>query len=103
MVRVDALTPSESGSTLESPPMSRNGTRILPFFCRRNPGVVAAPRRRVVRRPRIEALEDRCLLAVITEFGNGITGSGLTGITNGPNGNLWFTESNSATIGQITP
>jgi streptogramin lyase len=56
-----------------------------------------------VRRPRIEALEDRCLLAVITEFSNGITGSGLNGITNGPNGNLWFTESNSSLIGQITP
>ena len=41
---------------------------------------------------------------VVTEFGAGISPSaGVRGITAGPDGNLWFTESNLDKIGQITP
>ena len=59
-----------------------------------------------------ERLEPRCLLAgIITEFSAGITpGSRPTGITAGPDGNLWFTEpgigatgSGPDRIGRITP
>ena len=41
---------------------------------------------------------------VITEFSAGITaGAGLGGIAGGPDGNLWFTETNIDRIGRITP
>ncbi|MFI5460432.1 MAG: hypothetical protein ACHRXM_33870 [Isosphaerales bacterium] len=59
-----------------------------------------SPRTRV--RLRLEGLEERCLLS-ITEFplpANG--GSGPTGITAGPDGNLWFTMG-SGYIGMINP
>ncbi len=40
----------------------------------------------------------------ITEFSAGITtGSQPEGITAGPDGNIWFTELYTGTIGQITP
>ena len=40
----------------------------------------------------------------ITEFSAGITpGAGPTGITAGPDGNLWFAESTGNRIGRITP
>jgi virginiamycin B lyase len=56
------------------------------------------------RRPTLEALEDRCLLAVITEFGTGITaGAAPSGIALGSDGNLWFTEFSADKIGRITP
>jgi uncharacterized repeat protein (TIGR01451 family) len=52
----------------------------------------------------VEALEDRCLLAQVTEFSTGITlGSGLQGITRGEDGNLWFAEENHDALGRITP
>ena len=37
----------------------------------------------------------------ITEFSNGITGTGLQGIAAGPDGNIWFTEFDR--VGRITP
>lgn len=41
---------------------------------------------------------------VITEFSEGlVSGSGPSGITAGPDGNLWFTDNNANKIGQITP
>ena len=41
---------------------------------------------------------------MITEFSTGITaGAGPTGITTGPDGNLWFTEATIGQIGRITP
>src|SRR5207245_839997 len=40
----------------------------------------------------------------VTEFSQGITaGGGPTGITVGPDGNLWFTEHTGDHIGRITP
>ena len=41
---------------------------------------------------------------VVTEFSKGISvGSAPQGITSGPDGNLWFTESDASRIGRITP
>jgi streptogramin lyase len=52
----------------------------------------------------VEALEERCLLAAITEFGSGITpGSNPSAITLGADGNLWFTETNANALARITP
>ena len=40
----------------------------------------------------------------MTEFSTGISeGSAPAGITAGPDGNLWFTESDASRIGRITP
>ena len=49
----------------------------------------------------VERLEPRVVLASITEFGL-TSGSAPTYITSGPNGNLWFTESGTDKIGEIT-
>jgi streptogramin lyase len=62
---------------------------------------------RVRARPRLEGLEDRCLLSVtITEYtvptANALLGNG-SAITAGPDGNLWFTESGASQIGMINP
>jgi streptogramin lyase len=55
-------------------------------------------------RPRLEGLEDRCLLSnTITEFPVPTAGAGLRGITQGPDGNLWFTEATANKIGMIDP
>jgi virginiamycin B lyase len=56
------------------------------------------------RRPALEPLEERQLLSVtFTTFSNGIpAGATPTGITVGPDGNLWFTEPGSNQIGRIT-
>src|SRR5262249_40674823 len=60
---------------------------------------------RVRARPRLEGLEDRCLLSnTITEFPVPTASAGLRGITQGPDGNLWFTEWNLGNkIGMINP
>src|SRR5262249_18762562 len=51
------------------------------------------PADRVRTRPRLEGLEDRCLLSTtITEFPVPTAVSNPEGITAGPDGNLWFTE-----------
>ena len=55
---------------------------------------------------RLEGLEDRCLLSGIsgiTEFALPSPGSSLTGITAGPDGNLWFADRGSNAIGMINP
>jgi streptogramin lyase len=57
---------------------------------------------RVRVRPRLEGLEDRCLLS-ITEFPVTTESGNLQGITAGPDGNLWFTERDNAKIGMINP
>jgi streptogramin lyase len=55
-------------------------------------------------RPRVEALEGRCLpSAGVTDFPVPTPGSGPVGITAGPDGNLWFTENATNQIGRITP
>jgi streptogramin lyase len=51
-------------------------------------------------RPRLEGLEDRCLLS-ITEFPVTTPTSGPWGIATGPDGNLWFAETNAGQIGMI--
>jgi len=57
-----------------------------------------------VKRPRIEALEARCLLSVtFNEFPVPTSGSIPDGIVAGPDGNLWFTELGGNNIGQINP
>ena len=53
---------------------------------------------RVRARPRLEGLEDRCLLS-ITEFPVPTANSEPYGITAGPDGNLWFTETGQARSG----
>src|SRR5215831_18955009 len=59
--------------------------------------------RRTARGPRVERLEDRCLLSqVINEFPVPTGMSFNNGIVSGPDGNLWFTEINSNKIGRIT-
>src|SRR5260370_3323801 len=52
--------------------------------------------------PRLEWLEQRCLLS-INEFATPTPNSFLEVITAGPDGNVWFTEHSANKIGQITP
>jgi hypothetical protein len=48
---------------------------------------------RVRARPRLEGLEDRSLLSTtITEYPIPTASAGPQGITQGPDGNLWFVE-----------
>src|SRR4051794_7045634 len=55
-------------------------------------------------RPRLEGLEDRCLLTpVITEFTLPTADSGTTYVTAGPDGNIWFTEGSANKVGRINP
>ncbi|MSQ94280.1 MAG: hypothetical protein EXR98_06955 [Gemmataceae bacterium] len=52
----------------------------------------------------VELLEDRCLLsAVIAEFPVSAASSSPFGITTGPDGNIWFTESQANQIGMSNP
>src|SRR5262249_2294196 len=53
-------------------------------------------------RPRLEGLEDRCLLS-ITEYPVPTAGSKPWGIATGPAGNLWFVEFSAGKIGEINP
>src|SRR5215472_11317162 len=63
----------------------------------------ATVRKRPRHRLALEALDDRVLLSV-TEFPiPDTTVARPEGITRGPDGNLWFTESIADRIGQITP
>lgn len=75
-------------------------------------GLVPFRRGRRARRPpertrarfRLEGLEDRCLLSpTITEFPIPIPGAQPVGITEGPNGNLWFADPVTGSIGMINP
>jgi streptogramin lyase len=61
------------------------------------------PTDRVRTRPRLEGLEDRCLLS-ITEYPVPTANSALWyGIATGPDGNIWFTETSTNKIGSINP
>jgi virginiamycin B lyase len=63
---------------------------------------LGATRRR--QRPGVEALEGRQLLAALTEFPLSSNQSAGAALTAGPDGNLWFPESQGAgEIAQITP
>ncbi len=62
------------------------------------------PADRVRARPRLEGLEDRCVLSpAITEFPVPTTGAEPYDITAGPDGNLWFTDIGDDEIGMINP
>src|SRR5262245_6193980 len=53
-------------------------------------------------RPWLEALEDRCVPSTLNTFACPTAGSAPSGIVDGPDGNLWFTEANADKIGRIT-
>src|SRR5262245_8338659 len=54
-------------------------------------------------RPRVEVLEDRCLLAVnVVEYPVPTLNSLPDWIVSGPDGRLWFSEVNAPRIGNIT-
>jgi streptogramin lyase len=53
-------------------------------------------------RPRLEGLEDRCLLSVI-EYPVPTASANLWGITSGPDNNLWFAEFSAGKVGVINP
>src|SRR5262245_20144580 len=58
------------------------------------------PADRVRARPRLEELEDRCLLSpTIAEFTVPTADAIPNSITAGPDGNLWFTEYTTGNIG----
>jgi streptogramin lyase len=60
--------------------------------------------RSTTARPRIEALEDRCLLSYpINEFPLPSPNSAPNSIVAGPDGNVWFAEDNRNTLARITP
>ncbi len=59
---------------------------------------------RVRARPRLEGLEDRCLMSVtIVEFPVPTSSASVQRITAGPDGNLWFTELHGNSVGMINP
>src|SRR6266542_7092592 len=70
------------------------------------PDQISSARRGTARRrvrPALEVLEARCVPVVaITEFALPTPDSRPWGITVGPEGNLWFTESGSRRIGRMT-
>ena len=60
------------------------------------------------RRPRLEVMEDRCLLSGISGYTEYSVPSGNTAwyITTGPDGNLWFTDQQTSgvcNVGMINP
>jgi streptogramin lyase len=73
----------------------------LRFLVSKRPSLTS--RKKSTIRPAAERLEDRCLLAVaIIEYPLPTPDSFPGGITGGPDGNVWFTESQHK-IGRITP
>jgi streptogramin lyase len=58
-------------------------------------------RRRRVRRPSVEWLEDRLVPSAITSFPVSTAGNALSDLTAGPDGNLWFSD--GVEVGRITP
>ena len=55
---------------------------------------------------RLEGLEDRCLLSGISgisEFAIPAAAAALSGITAGPDGNVWFTDRGDNAVGEINP
>jgi streptogramin lyase len=51
----------------------------------------------------VEPLEERYLLSEIMEFGGMTPNAGVSYITQGADGNLWFTESNANKVGRLNP
>jgi sugar lactone lactonase YvrE len=72
----------------------------------RRPRRIRLPGDRTRRLFRLEGLEDRCLLSgisAVTSFTAPSQGNGDSGITTGPDGNLWFTEPGASKIAMINP
>ena len=61
-------------------------------------------RHRRARTPGVEGLEERALLSgLINEYPVPTASNSPVSITKGSDGNLWYVERDSSTIGQITP
>src|SRR5215470_2927041 len=64
-------------------------------------------RKSVRFRPEVEALEDRWVPAIISEFPlpplNVVAPFGAVGITAGPDGNVWFADPTAHAVGRLTP
>jgi virginiamycin B lyase len=78
----------------------------LPNQRRTHSGHAPAARTRLRALPRLEGLDDRCLLAgisSITEFPLSSPSGNLLAITVGPDRNLWFTDGGGNSIGVINP
>jgi hypothetical protein len=58
---------------------------------------------RLRKRPNLEVLERRSLLAAVLDFSTPTSDSAPEGITSAPNGKVWFTETNTGKIGVIDP
>ena len=110
-VRLDSLsTPTQKRSLLMTPSNTHPGTAargLRRAFLQAASGLLTARDRRrsadrVRARPRLEGLEDRCLLS-ITEFPVPTAGADPWAIATGPDGNLWFTERDGNKIGMINP
>src|SRR5262249_43079039 len=99
------LVPMASGSIHPSSIRSLHMS-VLSFMAKRLRDGGRRKRMTVRRPPRrrlaMEALDDRIMLS-ITEFPIPAADSNPFGITRGPDGNLWFTESLAGRIGRITP
>lgn len=81
---------------------------LLTRVCQGRLGVRAAesPNRGNRRRPRLECLEDRSLMALFlaTEFPNPIMpAQSVIDLTTGPGGNIWYTATISDLVGRVTP
>src|SRR5438874_12969818 len=68
----------------------------------RGDSLVKSSRRRASCRLHLEAFEERCLLSGINEIRLVESAPLPFGITAGPDGALWFTESGSGKIGRIS-
>jgi streptogramin lyase len=87
------------------PTLGRNGLGLRDQRFGRSRSTSSRSSQRNHYRPRIEALEDRQLLAlIVSEFPTALTaGAAPSQITTGPDGNLWFTEAGSSKIGKMKP
>src|SRR5262249_37919440 len=82
----------------------RVSTWLRPLAARLNRIPARRTPRRPSFRPRVEGLEDRCLLSyTINEFALPTPDSQPNTIVAGPDGNVWFMEINRDTLGRITP
>ncbi len=64
---------------------------------------IRAGRRQPRRRPGLEILESRRLLATILDFPAPTPSSAPYEIASGPNGTIWFTEGNAGKVGSLNP
>src|SRR5947209_5329905 len=95
--------PASSTESIFEECVSARGNVTMPWSLlgRRRRSPINSLRRRARPKPTVEPLEARCLLAIgVTE----LPAPGPSfGITNGPDGNVWFTELEAAKVGRISP